>query len=169
VALARGWERQLDMANNAVFYRPGALSASSYRAWLIDNGVRMVALPDAPLDYAGAAEASLVEGGVPGLQPVWRNEHWRVYRVVGSSGIVAAPNRLVAQDNGRVVIGAAGAGPVLVRVRYSPNWTVIEGVACVERAPGGWTQVVVPSAEQVRLQLRLFASDDSRCRSSAPT
>src|SRR5205807_6975168 len=52
VALARGWERQLDTADNPVFYDSAHLDASAYRAWLLDNGVRYVALPDVPLDYA---------------------------------------------------------------------------------------------------------------------
>ena len=54
--LARGWERQLDTANNALFYVPGRLNDRTYRAWLFANGVRFVALPDVPLDYAALAE-----------------------------------------------------------------------------------------------------------------
>ncbi len=34
VSLARGWERQLDVANNPIFYTEGALTPGSYRAWL---------------------------------------------------------------------------------------------------------------------------------------
>ena len=49
VALARGWERQLDRKANAVFYE-GELTAERYHAWLRDTAVSHVALPDAPLD-----------------------------------------------------------------------------------------------------------------------
>src|SRR3954447_8477068 len=45
VPLARGWERQLDRKVNRVFYE-GTLTPERYRAWLDDNAVRWVALPD---------------------------------------------------------------------------------------------------------------------------
>jgi ACS family D-galactonate transporter-like MFS transporter len=48
--LARGWQTQLDVKYNALFYRPGAVTADAYRAWLARNAVAYVALPDAPLD-----------------------------------------------------------------------------------------------------------------------
>ena len=52
IPLARGWERQLDTADDPVFYVKGALTAQTYRSWLLDNGVRYVPLPDVKLDYA---------------------------------------------------------------------------------------------------------------------
>jgi hypothetical protein len=78
VSLARGWERQLDTRYAALFYRP-TLPASAYRAWLIENRVLYVALPDARLDYAGRAEGALVARGLPYLREVWRSPHWRLY------------------------------------------------------------------------------------------
>lgn len=82
VRLARGWERQLDTRYAALFYRP-TLTAGSYRRWLGENRVRYVALPDAPLDHAGAQEGALVARGLPYLQQLWRSEHWRLYRFMG--------------------------------------------------------------------------------------
>jgi hypothetical protein len=82
VKLARGWERQLDTRYAALFYRP-TLSASDYRAWLTENKVQYVALPDAPLDKAGSLEGALISRGLPYLRELWRSEHWRVYRVMG--------------------------------------------------------------------------------------
>ena len=82
VELARGWERQLDTRYAALFYRP-SLSPASYRAWLAENRVRYVALPDAPLDKAGSLEGALIAGGVPYLRELWRSQHWRVYRFIG--------------------------------------------------------------------------------------
>ena len=78
VALARGWERQLDTRYAALFYRPG-LTAASYAAWLRENRVAYVALPDARLDYAGSAEGALIARGLPYLREVWRSAHWRLY------------------------------------------------------------------------------------------
>jgi hypothetical protein len=80
VKLARGWERQLDTRYAALFYRPH-LTASAYRAWLSENRVFYVALPDARLDYAGQAEGALVAHGLPYLHEVWRSAHWRLFRV----------------------------------------------------------------------------------------
>jgi hypothetical protein len=82
ISLARGWERQLDTRYASLFYRPN-LTASAYRAWLYENRVLYVALPDARLDYAGQAEGALVARGLPYLHEVWRSAHWRLYRVLG--------------------------------------------------------------------------------------
>jgi hypothetical protein len=82
ISLARGWDRQLDTRYGALFYRP-TLTASDYRAWLEENRVLYVALPDARLDYAGVAEGALVAHGLPYLREVWRSRHWRLFRVLG--------------------------------------------------------------------------------------
>jgi hypothetical protein len=161
--LARGWERQLDEADNPLFYGGAShLEAASYRSWLVDNGVRYVAVPHAPLDFAGTAEARLVAAGVPGLDLIWQTAEWRLYRVDGSAGIVAAPARLLRQNGDRVVVIAPAPGPVLVRVRYSPDWQVGTGQGCVARGPsaaggGDWVEVEVPRAETFSLRLALFS------------
>jgi hypothetical protein len=82
VKLARGWERQLDTRYAALFYRP-TLNARTYRAWLAENKVRYVALPDASLDKAGSPEGALIAHGLPYLRELWRSEHWRLYRFMG--------------------------------------------------------------------------------------
>ncbi len=84
IALARGWERQLDTRYGALFYRPG-LTAAAYEAWLRENGVLYVALPDVRLDEAGRAEGALIAHGLPHLREVWRSPHWRLYLVNGSA------------------------------------------------------------------------------------
>ena len=97
VSLARGWERQLDIANNDLFYVTGALTPASYQAWLDANGVTWVALPNAPLDYAAQAEARLLSSGeVPGLQLVWVTPQWQLWHVNGSPGLVSGPARLTS-------------------------------------------------------------------------
>lgn len=69
--VARGWERQLDVAYDPIFYLPGALTARSYPSWLLANGVSYVALPGTALDYAATSEASLLRSGrVEGLLTV---------------------------------------------------------------------------------------------------
>jgi hypothetical protein len=81
VMLARGWERQLDTRYAALFYRP-KLTAATYAAWLRENHVAYVALPDTKLDYAGKAEGALVAHGLPYLREVWRARHWRLFEVI---------------------------------------------------------------------------------------
>jgi hypothetical protein len=82
VKLARGWERQLDTRYGAIFYEK-TFSTGAYRAWLHENRVRYVALPDAPLDHAGTREGALVSTGLPYLRELWHSKHWRIYRFVG--------------------------------------------------------------------------------------
>jgi hypothetical protein len=78
IALARGWERQLDTRYASLFYEPH-LTPSAYRAWLRENRVAYVALPDVRLDEAGQAEGALIARGLPYLREVWRSAHWRLY------------------------------------------------------------------------------------------
>jgi hypothetical protein len=78
IALARGWERQLDTRYAHLFYAP-TLSASAYAAWLRANRVAYVALPDVRLDEAGRAEGALIAHGLPYLRELWRSAHWRLY------------------------------------------------------------------------------------------
>jgi hypothetical protein len=169
--LARGWERQLDVADNPLFYEDSAqLNDTTYRAWLLDNGVRFVALANTRLDYSGVAEARLVAAGVPGLRLVWRSADWQLYEVSGSAGIVAAPGRLLSESGDRVDVDTSRPGPVLVRVRYRPNWVLAKGAGCVMPsvpAPGvvgagTWVTVVTSRAEQFTLRLSLLPGQD-RC------
>ncbi len=165
MALARGWERQLDVADNPIFYR-GSLTPNRYRAWLVGNGVRFVALPSAPLDMAAETEAALVGSGrVPGLRLVWHNPDWRLYSVEASPGIVSGPGRLVSAADGRMVVEASAPGQILLRIRYSPDWTVTRGAACVTRAGGSWTALGVAGPEQISLGLDLVGSGGPHCPS----
>jgi hypothetical protein len=152
--LARGWERQLDTQDNPIFYGPGRLNPHSYRAWLLANGVRFVALANAPLDYIAGPEARLVRSGrVPGLRLVWHNRNWHVYSVAGVAGIVNGPGRLVSEHGQQLVLDASRAGTMLVRVRFSPRWQVTRGAASVRESPGGWLALHVRRAGRVRLSI----------------
>jgi hypothetical protein len=162
--LARGWERQLDTASDPLFYADDALSANTYRAWLIDNGVRYVALPDVPLDYAAVAERRLIDNGIPGLRRAWQDSHWRVFAVTGSTGIVDGPARLVQLDGSAVAVHARSAGTIVVRVRYTPRWTLVSGHGCVSRGPSEWTQLTAAGSGEFRLKIGLFASPEESCR-----
>lgn len=163
--LARGWERQLDEADNPIFYAAGRLDPATYRAWLVDNAVRFVALPSAPLDMAGRAEGAVIASGrVPGLHLVWRSAQWRLYQVAGAPGIVSGPARLVSAEGTTVVIDAARPGPVTVRIRWSPGWSLSKGSGCLGR-DGSWLTVDVRRPGR----LTLAVSPLGRARGGCPT
>ncbi len=141
LVLARGWERQLDIARNPVFYRRGALTPGSYLAWLRATGTSFVALPRAPLDSAGRAEARLLHRRVPGLVAVWASPAWRLWRVAASPGLASGGARVAALGADRVVVAVLHPGAALLRVRWTPYWVLrgAGGHARLSPAAGGWT------------------------------
>jgi hypothetical protein len=139
-ALARGWERQLDYAYAKQFY-DGSLTASSYRAWLRDNGVVYVALPDAKLDASSDLEAAIIRHGQPYLEPAWSNAHWTVWRFTGFRGLVDGPARLTALGVDSFALAVTAAGAVTVRVHYSPRWAVDDNAGCTMPTADGWTRI----------------------------
>jgi len=141
VPLARGWLRQVDMARNGLFF-DGRLDAPRYEAWLRDNGVSHVALPDAPLSWVGAPEAALIRAGLPYLTAVWSNAHWTLYQVAGRPSVVAGA-ALVSSDGAAVTFEAAVPGPVLVRVAPS-RWLRVHGPASAPISRSGrWIELRV--------------------------
>ncbi|HZE07110.1 MAG TPA: hypothetical protein VE127_17910, partial [Solirubrobacteraceae bacterium] len=159
VPIARGWERQLDIADNRLFYR-GRLTAAVYERWLHETGVRFVALPDAALDYSARAEAALIRHGLPYLRPVMRSAHWRVYAVAGATPIATGAATLTAMGPDRLTLTARAAGATVVRVRFSPYWALSGPAApggCVT-ADGPWTRLVLRRPGAVRLTISFAPS-----------
>jgi hypothetical protein len=151
VALARGWERQLDKRFDRALESP-ALDAASYRSWLNREGVSYVALPDVPFDQSSTHEVALIRRGVPYLQEVFWDAHWRIFRVLGASPLaVALPERRGPDAGGGVRLDALGVqsfalsialpGRYLVKVHYTPYWRVTSGSATVHDGPQGFTEV----------------------------
>jgi len=147
--LARGWERQLDVHYDGVFYgregleeeSPDGLAAARYHAWLSRNAVSYVALPDAPLDYYADAEAHLLRAGQSYLREIWRSRHWRLFAVRAPTPFAQAPGTLQRLGADYFALRAPRAGTFEVRVRFSPYWQLADGHGCVERGPEGWTLV----------------------------
>lgn len=154
VPLARGWERQLDKADNPLFYGPSPLSADQYRRWLHDNGVTWVALPDVPLDMAGKKEAALLATRLPYLKRVWHGPHWTLWSVTGSPGLVTGPAKLRVTSPNGFELDATRPGPVTVRFHYTRTWTVTRGDACIRPGPAEWTEVVVGTPGQITVSSR---------------
>jgi hypothetical protein len=149
--LARGWERQLDIKDNPLFYA-GRLDAPSYRRWLGRMAVRFVAVSDSGLDYSALAEVALINRGLPYLRLVDRTRHWRVYRVLDATSIAQGVARITAIGPNWLALEAARAGRVLVRVRFTPYWQITRGSGCVAPA-GGLTQLLLSRPGPVRLAI----------------
>jgi hypothetical protein len=165
--LARGWERQLDIADNPLFYS-GRLTAAKYDRWLHDNAIRFVAAPDAPLDYSAQGEKALIDRGLPYLRLVMRSAHWRVYAVANPTPIASGVATLTRLGPDWLMLRARLPGTVRLRVRFTPYWALSEGSGCV--APDGpWTRLTLDRAGPVKLttdfSLGRIGATSPRCSS----
>jgi hypothetical protein len=150
VELARGWERQLDKRyDEAIEADP--LAPAVYRSWLYRNGVGYVALPDVPLDGSSIGEAALIRHGAPFLRPVFASRHWRIYRVLGARPLAEGPGSLTQLGHQGFTLHATGPGSFLVRVHYTPYWSVTRGAARIAEGRGQWTKVTVTEPGTVRV------------------
>lgn len=140
--LARGWLRQLDTARDDIFYKEGALTETSYERWLRNNAIRYVALPNAPLDYSSLAERKLIRSDPPYLRERFHDDHWRIYEVRDPKPLVApvGPGRASAVRVGRqgFALDVTRPGEFLVRVNFTPYWSIGRGAGCLLR-DGDWT------------------------------
>jgi hypothetical protein len=168
VPLARGWEKQMETRYDDVLLA-GGLTAASYERWLHEEAVAYVALPDVPLDSSSAQEGRLIRGGLSYLQEVFASAHWRIYRVLGATPLASGPGELTSLAHDSFTLSARSAGRFVVRVHYTPYWTLTRGSGCVARAPGGWTAVSVRAPGQVAVRAsfslaRVFSSGASCSR-----
>jgi hypothetical protein len=145
VELARGWLRQLDTTRDDIFYEDDRLTDATYRAWLRNNAIRFVALPDAPLDYSSVAERRLILRSPPYLHLRWRSPHWRIYSVSHPEPLVepldpmsVAKTRWIGRQG--FALDIARSGKFLVRVSFTPYWSISRGDGCLLRR-GDWTLV----------------------------
>jgi hypothetical protein len=163
IPLARGWYRQLDIADNGLFYQTNGVTAASYESWLDSNGITLVALPDVPLDYSSTGEAALLKTPPAYLQPIWHNQHWQLWRVLGSPGLASGVGELVSLQPGQFTVNAVAKGDAIVRVRYTSIWSITSGSACLASTSDGWTIVRVQAPGLVRVQAGLMPSGSSAC------
>lgn len=139
--LARGWERQLDRADNPLFYRPttGILAADTYRRWLVAKAVKYVAVSDAPLDSSAVPEAALIALRPPFLREIWHSRHWRVFAVQPEHPLLEGPGRLLSVRTDSFTVDARRPGRFVMRLHFSPYWQVSDDAGCVMRGAAGWT------------------------------
>jgi hypothetical protein len=171
VSLARGWEKQLDTRFDRVLLASG-LTAVSYYAWLREQAVAYVALPDTPLDPSSAQEGRLIRRGLSYLSEVFASRHWLIYAVRAPTPLISGPGRLTSLGHDSFTLRAFSAGDFLVRVRYTRYFTLTRGAGCVGPAPGGWTFMRARAPGTIivaaRFSLaRAFASGGSCSRSGS--
>ncbi len=137
VPLARGWSRQIDTARNPLFYE-GALDAREYGAWLRENAVDHVVLgPSARADGGGQAErALLLVGSVNGLERVWSDEEWTVWRYVLGLEIAQPPAQVLDSDRASLTVRSDRPTDGRLVLQWS-RWLSVTGPACVERDGDG--------------------------------
>lgn len=160
--LARGWERQVDIERNPLFYEDG-LTAEAYLAWLWDNGISFVAVPDVELDPSAEAEAALIAAGVPGLELVWGNSDWLLYEVQGSPGLLDGPGRLLSVEADQVTLHAEDPGVFRLRVHPSEHMVLADGAGCVRTGADGWTELDVLRSGFIRLVTTVGDEADPDC------
>jgi hypothetical protein len=148
LALARGWYRQLDIADDSALYAP-RLTAAGYRAWLSARAVRYVVVPNLPLEATDASrEAALVGSGASGLREVWTSRAASVYRLPHSTPMLTGPGAatVTALGPSEITGRVARPGSYLLRVHFTPYWSVEGGSVCVSRAGGAMTRLDVARA-----------------------
>ncbi|WP_405657084.1 hypothetical protein [Streptomyces sp. RK9] len=147
VNMARGWNRQLDIERGRLFY-DGSFSATTYRAWLDKWAVGFVVLPSGRPDGPALDEAALVRSGPKWLEPVWKDKHWRIFRVRNAVPMASAPASVVRSTSTDVVVRVPERGSVTVRIVYSP-WLRAEG-ACL-KPNGEFTELTVQTPGTYRI------------------
>jgi len=170
IPLARGWERQLDQERDGVFYDEStALTPARYRAWLTDEAISYVALPDAPLDYSATAEGRLLRSDeLRYLREIWRSPHWRLFAVLDPTPLVDPPASMTSLATDSFTVSVPRAGDYTARVRYTPYWALSSGRGCVSEAPGGWTELRTARPGDlhvvIRFSLARVFAHGQRCR-----
>lgn len=156
--LARGWNRQLDVATNPLFFHP-SLDPTAYLRWLRQERVQYVAVPEVSYTRAGLREVDLIRSGLPFLAEVWSGRGWHLYRVVGARPIVPEPARLISMDSAAVTFTAPAGSTVHLGVRMT-RWTTLRGddpAACLATDPHGDAVVHAGAGARYRLTSTLGA------------
>jgi hypothetical protein len=141
LALARGWYRQLDIADNPALYA-SRLTPADYRRWLRARGVRYVVLPHLPLEATDATrEARLVRSRATGLEAVFSSRAAAIYELPRPEPILTGPGpaTVTAMSSSEIDGRVARAGRYLLRVHFTSYWSIARGSLCLARTRGDMT------------------------------
>jgi hypothetical protein len=175
LALARGWYRQLDIADDAALYGR-RLSAAAYREWLREHAVRFVVVPHLALEAIDARrEAALIGSGAAGLTSVATTAAATIYELPHAKPLLSGPGRatVTALTSDEIAGSVGRPGSYLLRVRYTPYWSIVRGAVCPTPARGAMTRLVVARAGPFAIRAiesptgvvtRLLDGDSTTCR-----
>ena len=135
-ALARGWYRQLDIADNPALYRR-TLTGADYQSWLRLEAVRYVVVPHLPGEITAPHEAWLVRSGRAGLKEVWNGVDATVYELPHATPLLtgAAAAAVTRVGPARIAGWVGRPGRYVLRSRYSPYLRLGQNEGCL--APAG--------------------------------
>jgi hypothetical protein len=175
--LARGWYRQLDVADNPALYAKH-LGAAAYRNWLRSDAVRYVLLSTtAPLDWdGGPQEARALRSPHSGLRVVFRSRNWTIYELPHATPLLTGPAQPIVTSFGHTVIHGRvfAAGRYLLRAHYNPYWR-LQGAGCAAPGPDKMTILDLTRPERFALGVpgtpgglvrELFSGKRATCASS---
>jgi hypothetical protein len=175
--LARGWYRQLDVADNPALYK-NHLDADAYRSWLRSNAVRYILLSTTtPLDWdGGPQEERVLRSPSSGLRVVFRSRNWTIYELPHATPLLTGPADPVVTSVGHTAIGGTvfAPGRYLLRSHYSP-YLRLQGGGCVSPAPNDMTFLDLTRPERFALSVpgtpdglvrELFGDEEATCPSS---
>ncbi|MGH3038984.1 MAG: hypothetical protein ACRDLZ_06185 [Gaiellaceae bacterium] len=158
IPLARGWYRQVDIAENELFYEE-PLEPEGFREWLRSLGIRYVLLPDTQLGRVGEErEAELLRSGRSGLLEATQAGDVTVYELPDPEPMLTGPGapRITELSHDRVAGEVDAAGTYRLAVRWTPTWRVQAGSVCVEEASDGMTSVVAAEPGAFELGVSFF-------------
>jgi hypothetical protein len=174
--LARGWYRQLDVADNPTLYA-NHLDAPAYRHWLRSNAIRYVLLSTtAPLDWdGGPQEARILRSPQSGLRAVFQSKNWTIYELPHATPLLTGPARPVVTSFGHTAIRGEvfAPGRYLLRAHYSP-YLRLSGRGCVSPSPDKMTFLDLTRPERFALSVpgtpdglvrELFGDEEATCGS----
>jgi hypothetical protein len=143
IALARGWYRQLDIADEPVLYRP-KLTASAYRQWLRSRGVRYVVVPHVPLEAIDATREAKLAATLP---VAWGDKRMTVYELPHPTPLLTGPASAgITRFVGNEIAGwVARPGTYFLRVHFMPYWSITPASSCVASA-GRMTRLTIREA-----------------------
>jgi hypothetical protein len=133
IPIARGWYRQLDIAQNPQLYAP-RLTAASYATWLRAYAVQFVVVPHLPLEAIDALrEARIVESSRALVRRVYSDGAFAVFRVLHPTALITGPaGARISSFTGDMITGrTTRAGAYLLHVHYNEYWTVRRGQLCL--------------------------------------
>lgn len=150
VPFARGWERQTDRVRNPELYEHD-LGAAGYRRWLLANGVRWVAVPDAGLDNSSKDEADLVSDAA-WLDLVWRSGEWQLYEVADYQPIADPPAYVLSQSAEAIELSVTEPATTVLRYEWADELTISgHADACIRPSDDGWVEAEFSAAGRYEL------------------